>query len=924
MPYWIVENTLFAGALAVVCTALCSLGRLRPGICHVLWVLVLIKLVMPPVALPFWPALPLRQEVQAGFERLGAEIAEQTPWPGSEGPADPIPARPWLEPLTEQHGGVATEPRENAPVHSLAHSLITQRLRSGASVAPTASHDAGESSVWDRAGLAAVLLWGLGTLLSLVHHVRGLRRLRRQIALAEPAPPGLMCQVRELARRLGVACPRVGVLATASSPAIVAVGQPYLFWPASMLEQNGTQSRASVIMHELAHLRRGDHWTAWGMLITGCFWWWNPLYWLVRRRVEESAELACDAWAVWGQPEDRAAYAAALLDLSRRTSSSLRETPVVGASRSDFLSLQKRLSMILHYRASPRMPRRTVAFIVLAFSILIPTPGELSVVTEPRLSVEQQALRDAYRLDARRALKAESWDESVRLYRQSLAIDDRQPTAWRDLGRALLHNGEIDRAREALVSWEEHGGLRSLVQFEIARCHALADEPGAALAALNLAVDAGWHSTKRIIRNKQFQKLIAHGRVDDLLGRMKQIGSDLDQARQGVKLGEAAQSDQLLASLPKSTHVVGELAKACFEAKCFDRAATLYARLAKLGDSPGDSLYKAARAHAMAGQSAVALDKLKQAIGRGLRDAAHLRSHPDLEPLRDDPRFVEAVESAARAEVDHHVRQELVGVLSKVFAATWPEARRKYASLCQIFPREREHSDALGIALMQVGEPGAALEAFLESRTLHQGGVVSIEPAYYLAWAHGELGRRDSGIDILIEIATSGRRLDADLLKYDPRIEALRNHTRFNEVLAQASRVAKLERLAKAAGGHYYKGHYAEAVRGHRAALELDPNDGERVHWLGRCLLKDERPEEALEAFRRQVQMGYYPDYANFYLACASALVGDEDGAFAALDKAIQRGWHRESVRKCPDLKNIRDDRRWRRYVSKPDPRESR
>lgn len=166
-----------------------------------------------------------------------------------------------------------------------------------------------------------------------------------------------MRQVQVLADRLGIPCPRVGVTASASSPVIVALGRPQLLWPVSMLESDDIQGQESVIAHEPAHLRRRDHWTAWGMMVAGWFWWWNPVYWVARRRIEENTELAGDSWAVWGQPENRAAYAGALLRISQQAPNNFLGAPTVGASRGDFLSFQRRLSMIIRHDSPPRTPR---------------------------------------------------------------------------------------------------------------------------------------------------------------------------------------------------------------------------------------------------------------------------------------------------------------------------------------------------------------------------------------------------------------------------------------------------------------------------------------------------------------------------------------------------------------------------------------
>jgi beta-lactamase regulating signal transducer with metallopeptidase domain len=64
-------------------------------------------------------------------------------------------------------------------------------------------------------------------------------------------------------------------------------------------------------------LLRRDHWVRRLELAAGLFWWWNPLYWLTRGRLDVEAEFACDEWAVRVFPEGRLAYAESLLQVCR-------------------------------------------------------------------------------------------------------------------------------------------------------------------------------------------------------------------------------------------------------------------------------------------------------------------------------------------------------------------------------------------------------------------------------------------------------------------------------------------------------------------------------------------------------------------------------------------------------------------------------
>ena len=49
MVGWLIENTLITAAIAGLVFIACRHLRLKPAVCHLLWVLVLIRLVAPPV-----------------------------------------------------------------------------------------------------------------------------------------------------------------------------------------------------------------------------------------------------------------------------------------------------------------------------------------------------------------------------------------------------------------------------------------------------------------------------------------------------------------------------------------------------------------------------------------------------------------------------------------------------------------------------------------------------------------------------------------------------------------------------------------------------------------------------------------------------------------------------------------------------------
>ncbi|WP_165227493.1 carboxypeptidase regulatory-like domain-containing protein [Aquisphaera insulae] len=108
---------------------------------------------------------------------------------------------------------------------------------------------------------------------------------------------------------------------------------------------------AAILCHELAHWKRADHASALVAELLTCLLPWQPLAWLLRSRMADLAELACDDWALAHarsvSPDD---YAEALLNLAAN-----RRRPLVPAAVSSRSGLVARVRHILK-EGSP-MPR---------------------------------------------------------------------------------------------------------------------------------------------------------------------------------------------------------------------------------------------------------------------------------------------------------------------------------------------------------------------------------------------------------------------------------------------------------------------------------------------------------------------------------------------------------------------------------------
>ena len=180
------------------------------------------------------------------------------------------------------------------------------------------------------------------------------------------------------------------------SPFIWSLVRPWLLWPALLNEHLSPDSHKTVIVHELAHLRRRDHWIGWLQLAGECIFWWNPLFWFVRRQIRFQAELACDAWVMHLLPEARRAYAEALIEVTALISRAPTPVPALGMSSAARQDFERRLTMIMSEKVPGKAPLIGLTAIGLlalavlpAFSQNVQNPSA-PVKTELNVNVSEQ------------------------------------------------------------------------------------------------------------------------------------------------------------------------------------------------------------------------------------------------------------------------------------------------------------------------------------------------------------------------------------------------------------------------------------------------------------------------------------------------------------------------------------------------------
>ena len=140
--------------------------------------------------------------------------------------------------------------------------------------------------------------------------------------------------------------------------------RPKLLFPETLWVRLDPEQRDALLAHELAHLKRRDHWVRrLELAVTGIYW-WNPLVWWARHAVREAEERCCDAWVVRTFPDRTLKYASAILETLDCLAGAAVLEPIGGTGLSSATQLKKRLIEILRGSTPQHLSRpATTAFL---------------------------------------------------------------------------------------------------------------------------------------------------------------------------------------------------------------------------------------------------------------------------------------------------------------------------------------------------------------------------------------------------------------------------------------------------------------------------------------------------------------------------------------------------------------------------------
>ncbi|MCP4778848.1 MAG: M48 family metalloprotease [Planctomycetaceae bacterium] len=327
------------------------------------------------------------------------------------------------------------------------------------------------SSIFSQVIVALGLVWiGVSALLLSVSLFRIIRfhiQIHRQSKSVEP---WVQRSGHEVAATLGlVKTPQISVLPANISPFVWWLGgRPQIFLSQVAMEQLQPAELRLVLAHEMVHIKRFDHCVRWLEWLAAAALWWNPVMWVARKQLRLTEEMACDAAVVQMTGVAKYDYASSLLNMAEILAKSTNRPPTVASEFNSGGDLEKRLKMIISNKQlniSQGMRMLTIALAVCIFPVGLVYAQDygavqrrlIEAVKAGELSREQVAPM----MEAMKKAKSEQSDEATS--RERYATGAKRIEAAIESGRTSKEGGEkrLAEMRKKMFPTRDNGDAKS-------------------------------------------------------------------------------------------------------------------------------------------------------------------------------------------------------------------------------------------------------------------------------------------------------------------------------------------------------------------------------------------------------------------------------------------------------------------------------
>ncbi len=275
------------------------------------------------------------------------------------------------------------------------------------------------------------------------------------------------------------------------------------------------ECRHVVLLHELIHVQRFDWFFQVAGQVACAANWFNPIVWIAARRLASEREHACDDDVITSGTRPTR-YAEHLLDVAEAMSSP-ELTPVTALSLAHRSRLEGRLQAILGAtrRAVPRgviMPVLTgMAGIAIAVASFEPMIGVCAIAPdEVELKLKSAAIH----------AKNGEYKQALCVYESITRSNPERGDVWFKLGYTLHEIGDLDGAVVANLKAATFPKSRATALYNAGCAYALKGNPTMALAALEVASEAGLNNKSWLLQDPDLESLHGNSQFAEIVAKL--------------------------------------------------------------------------------------------------------------------------------------------------------------------------------------------------------------------------------------------------------------------------------------------------------------------------------------------------------------------------------------------------------------------
>lgn len=327
-----ISNATIACLLAIVAYSVGVYAN-RPKLTHLLWILVLVKLVTPPIF-----NLPLSL-IAAPSESVAAKfVSDKDPQGATVAIVDQVHSE------SEMDRG------------DLAASEVVS------------------ASFWNTTKPWLGVAWLLGTISVLLISIARIVRFHLLLKRSTQQTERKLLNVGErLAQQLGLQkMPTITTTTANISPMVWWVGGDVkIVLPQSVMDKMSDEQCQLILAHEMAHICRRDYLVRWLEWLARVFFWWNPIVWWAQRNLRGVEEACCDELVLSKLNPSAKTYANTILTTVESLVSPVVSPPAMVCEINSGGFLERRIKLIMTRDSIQHpTPKRSVLAVYFALFVI--------------------------------------------------------------------------------------------------------------------------------------------------------------------------------------------------------------------------------------------------------------------------------------------------------------------------------------------------------------------------------------------------------------------------------------------------------------------------------------------------------------------------------------------------------------------------